>query len=205
MSTPIVSAAVEGIVDDAVVRRILVHAGGQAGTVYGRRGKLYLKQKIHGFSQAARYSPWVVLVDLDQSAPCAPALTADWLGDPPSGLCFRVVIHAVEAWLMADAETLARYLSVPNSRIPRNPESLPSPKEAMVNAARGSRRAAIRQDMVPRPRSGRLEGPAYTSRMTEFAMEKWRPGVAVKHSDSLCRAVRCLRQLVAATDPNIKR
>ena len=79
------SAAVEGIVDDAVVRKLLAHAGGEVGTVYGRRGKSYLREKIHGFGQAARYSPWIVLVDLNESAPCAPALIADWLADPAGG------------------------------------------------------------------------------------------------------------------------
>lgn len=193
------SAAVEGIVDDAVVRKLLRSMGGQVGTVYGRQGKSYLRQKIQGFSQAARFSPWVILVDLNQTAPCAPTLVSDWLRDPPSGLCFRVVERAVEAWLMADAETLARYLSVPRSAIPASPETLTTPKEALVNLARRSRRTAIRQDMVPRARSGRQEGPAYTSRMTEFASEMWRPEVAAKHSASLRRAIRCLERLAAAS------
>lgn len=202
MGTPVVSAAVEGIVDDAVVRKLLGYVGGQAGTVYGRQGKSCLQQKIHGFGQATRYSPWVVLVDLDQSALCAPTLVAEWMADPPPGLCFRVVIRAVEAWLMADAETLARYLSVPSSRIPGNPEDLPKPKEALVNVARRSRRRAIRLDMVPRPRSGRQEGPAYASRMTEFVTSTWRPEVAARHSDSLRRAIRCLQRLVVAAGSN---
>ena len=203
MGTPVVSAAVEGIVDDAVVRKLLAYSGGQVGTVYGRKGKSYLQQRIHGFGQAARYSPWVVLVDLNQSAPCAPALVADWLADPPPGLCFRVIIRAVEAWLMADAESLARYLSVPGSRIPDHPENLARPKEALVDVARRSRRKAIRQDMVPRPRSGRQEGPAYTSRMTEFAIERWRPDVAARRAESLGRAIRCLKRLVAGASGDI--
>lgn len=199
------SAAVEGIVDDAVVRRLLAHAGGEVGTVYGRRGKSYLQEKIHGFGQAARYSPWVVLVDLNESAPCAPALIADWLADPPPRLCFRVSIRSIEAWLMADAETLARYLSVPRSRIPEHPENLAKPKETLVNVARRSRRKAIRQDMVPRPGSGRREGPAYTSRLTEFAAGMWHPDIAAGHSESLSRAIRCIRRLVAAASRDVGR
>lgn len=204
MAAPVVSAAVEGIVDDAVVRKLLAYAGGEVGTVYGRRGKSYLHQRIRGFSQAARYSPWVVLVDLNDSAPCAPELISDWLADPPPGLCFRVIIRSVEAWLMADAETLARYLSVPSSRIPVHPENLAKPKEALVNLARTSRRKAIRQDMVPRSRSGRREGPAYTSRMSEFAAGAWRPDVAARHSDSLSRTIQCIRELVAAASRDLR-
>lgn len=70
---------------------------------------------------------------------------------------------------------------------------------SLVNLARRSRRKAIRQDMVPRARSGRQEGPAYTSRMTEFASEKWRPEVAAEHSESLRRAIQCLQRLAAAS------
>ena len=198
MAAPVVSAAVEGVVDDAVVRRLVAYVGAEVGTVYGHRGKPYLHQKIRGFSQAARYSPWVVLVDLDESAPCAPALISDWLADPPSRLCFRVIIRSVEAWLMADAASMARYLSVPSSRIPGHPENLVKPKEALVNLARTSRRKAIRQDMVPRPRSGRREGPAYTSRLVEFTARAWRPDVAAARSESLSRAIRCIGRLVAS-------
>lgn len=196
MGPPILSAAVEGSVDEAVVRLLIEHVGGRPGTVYGRRGKAYLHQRIHGFNQAARHAPWVVLVDLDASANCAVELRQEWLPSPSPGLCFRVVVRAVEAWLMADADNLARYLGIARSRIARDPESVERPKQTLVNLARRSPRRNIRQDMVPRPTSGRLEGPAYSSRVTEFATSRWRPEVAAQHSDSLYRAIRCIRQLV---------
>lgn len=182
--------------DEAVLRLLVEHAGGSTGTVYGRRGKAYLQQRIHGFNQAARHTRWVVLVDLDASADCPLELRKDWLPNPSPQLCFRVVVRAVEAWLMADAENLARYLGIARSRIARDPESVESPKQALVNLARRSPRRNIRQDMVPRPASGRLEGPAYSSRVTEFATLRWRPEVAAQHSNSLARAIRCIRQLV---------
>ena len=97
---------------------------------------------------------------------------------------------------MADAETLATYLSVGRHTIPPNPEELPNAKVEMVNIARRSRRSAIRQDMVPRERSGRAVGPAYTSRLIEYAERHWRPEVAAQHADSLRRAIDCLKRLV---------
>ena len=109
----------EGLVDEAVLRRLVEHAGGQTGTVYGRKGKSYLRQKIGGFNQAARHSPWVVLVDLDGDAACAPALCSEWLPYPDANLCFRIATREVEAWLLADGATLMRFLSVAKSRIPR--------------------------------------------------------------------------------------
>ena len=74
-----ITAAVEGNVDEAVVRRLIEHVGGTPGPVYGRNGKVYLRQRIANYNQAARLSPWVVLVDLDHDAECAPPLRSAWL------------------------------------------------------------------------------------------------------------------------------
>ena len=190
-----ISAAVEGVTDEAVVRTLITHVGAQVGTVYGRYGKSHLKARIAGYNNAARYAPWIVLVDLDQDAHCAPPLRADWIPAPAALLCFRVAVRAVEAWLLADAETLAAFLGVARGKVPRDPEGVDRPKAAMVNLARGSRRRDILVDMVPREGSGRSEGPAYASRLIEFVSSSWRPNIAAAQSDSLRRAITCLRRL----------
>jgi hypothetical protein len=51
--TLIIHAAVEGIVDEAVVQKLIIEAGGCPGTVYGKSGKAFLRQKIQGFNNAA--------------------------------------------------------------------------------------------------------------------------------------------------------
>ena len=191
----VISAAVEGIVDEAVVRTVIAHAGASLGDVYGKQGKEYLRQKIAGYNNAARRSPWIVLVDLDREEQCAPPLVNGWLAQPAPHLCFRVAVREVEAWLMADAERLAGFLRVSRKRIPGNPEELENPKTVMVNLARSSRRAAIREDMSPREGSGRQVGPAYSSRLIEFASSSWRPDIAAAQSDSLRRAIDCLKRL----------
>jgi hypothetical protein len=194
-----ISAAVEGTLDEAVVRRLIAHAGGHPGPVYGKHGKAALRAKINGYNNAAMHAPWVVLVDLNSDADCAPPLCRDWLPAPAPLLCFRVAVRQVEAWLMADAETLASYLGVSRGRIPLDPEALPNAKLQMVDLARGSRRSAIRQDMVPRVGSGRSVGPAYTSRLIEYVKMQWRPEVAARRADSLRRAITCLARLVKAS------
>jgi hypothetical protein len=200
MPNPVViSAAVEGIVDEAVVRRLIATAGGQPGPVYGKNGKPALEAKINGFNNAAKHAPWVVLVDLNGEEECAPPLRQRWLPAPAPLLCFRVAVRQVEAWLIADGEALASYLGVARGRMPNDPEALPNAKDSMVNLARRSRRAAIRHDMVPRQASGRSVGPAYTSRLIEYAETRWRPGVAARRSESLRRAITCLEGLVAGT------
>lgn len=108
MSQVFISAAVEGMVDEAVVRRLIAHAGGQLGTVYGRHGKPSLREKIDGYNNAAKRAPWLVLVDLDHDEDCAPPLREAWIPNPAPHLCFRIAVREIEAWLLADAETLAQ-------------------------------------------------------------------------------------------------
>lgn len=191
-----ISAAVEGIVDEAVARRLILFAGAILGPVYGRQGKQFLQHRISGYNAAAMRAPWIVLVDLNGNDACAPALSAAWLERPASVyLCFRVAVRAVEAWLLADGERIADFLRVRIANIPVNPEDLANPKETMVALARASRRMDIRRDMVPRDGSGRPVGPAYSSRLIEFASKSWRPEIATKRAASLARAVDCLKRL----------
>lgn len=191
----IISATVEGIVDEAVVKRLIAHAGAEPGTVYGKKGKQDLRKTVRRYNEAARHAPWLVLVDLDADADCAPPFRDQWLPTPAPRMCFRVAVRAVEAWLLADAEALAQFLGVARSRVPAQPETVPDPKQTMVNLARASRRREVRVDMVPGDGSGRQVGPAYTSRMIEFVEKHWRPAVAAKSADSLNRAIRSLKLL----------
>ena len=191
-----ITAAVEGIIDEAVAAKLISHVGGKIGPVYGKQGKPYLRQQLSRYNNAARHAPWFMLIDLDLDADCAPPICRAWLGNPNLLACFRVAVRETEAWLLADPQSLAQFLSVSSARIPAQPESLNDPKMEMVNLARNSRRKAIREDMVPRVGSGRSVGPAYSSRVIEYIVKSWRPDVAATHADSLARTIRALRRLV---------
>lgn len=195
-SDVVISAAVEGIVDEAVICRLLTHAGAIPGIIYGKNGKQDIRLKIQGYNRAAQHTPWIVLVDLDNDADCAPILHATWLPDPARFMCFRIAVRQVEAWLLADREQIASFLAVRRDKIPRDPESLVNPKEILVELARKSRSREIREEMVPRTGSGRRVGPGYPSRVIEFASRHWRPDVASVHAASLSRAIECLSHLV---------
>lgn len=196
MDGAFIDAAVEGIIDEAVARKLIIETGGFPRTVYGKTGKAFLHQKIQGFNNAAKVWPWLVVVDLDDDAECAPPFCTRWVPDPSPYLCFRVAVREVESWLMADAETLASFLGLSPTSIPKDPEGLDDPKGEMVNLARRSRRAWIRKDMVPRQGSGRPVGPAYASRMIEYVQNSWRPEVAGRQAESLRRAIACLRRVL---------
>lgn len=194
-----ISAAVEGLVDEVVISRLVAEVGGVLGTIYGKKGKSLLRERISGYNNAAKFLPWIVLVDLDRDTECAPELREKWIRDLAPGLCFRVAVREVEAWLLADRERIAQFLSVPISRIPTEPESVEDPKQLMISLAARSRRGEIREDMVPRIGSGRDIGPAYTSRLIEFSGSLdwgWRPRIAMKNSDSLNRTIGCLQNLI---------
>ena len=163
-----------------------------------QKSQNFIRQRIANYDQAGRFSPWIVLVDLDHDADCAPALRNAWLPDPSPRMCFRVAVRQVESWILADRERIAKFLSVSVAKIPHNPESIDFPKETVIGLARQSRRRDIREDMVPRPGSGRAVGPAYTARLIEFVINAhtgWRPDIAARKSASLHRALRCLRRI----------
>lgn len=199
---PVISCAVEGVVDAAVAQRLISHVGAQLGQIYGQKGKQFLLKRLNGYLQAARRAPWLVLVDLDTEADCAPLMRSRWLPENTANLCFRIAVREIESWLMADPERLASFLGVNSGAIPPYPEVVPEPKAQMVVLARASRRREIRQDMVPSQSSGRTEGPAYASRLVEFVQDEargWRPDVASARAPSLDKCIACLRRLATAS------
>lgn len=196
-----VTAAVEGDVDEAVLRRVLKHVGLELGIVYGREGKQKLLQRLRGYNNAARFSPWVVFADLNGDCPCAPTCVTQWLPAPSRYMCFRVAVRAVEAWLLADRERIARALAVGLRRIPGDPDAIPNPKAELVDLARHSSSRAVREQMVPREGSGRSVGALYATRLIQFIGDEeggWRPDQAAVRSDSFGRCLNRLRLLVAA-------
>jgi hypothetical protein len=194
-----ISGAVEGISDEAVLRRVVNARGGAVHRVQVQRGKANLRRALSGYNAAAQVKPWLVLVDLDQDFGCAAALVTDWLPVPSTYMRFRVVVREIEAWLLADRERFTSFFSVPAAAVPDQPDKLPDPKVTLLAAVTRSRRKAIRVDMLPRPGSGRRVGAAYTSRLIEFASDRdqgWRPDVAANRSPSLSSCLRRLDSLI---------
>ena len=146
-----ISAAVEGALDEAVVGRLVRHVGATLGTVYGKNGEPFLRDRIAGYNNAARHAPWVVLADLDAEDRCAPPVRAKWLPDPAPRMCFRLAVRAVEAWLMANAEPLAAFIGVGRNRVPQHPEALEHPKQSMIKLAASRADATFARTWLPGP------------------------------------------------------
>jgi hypothetical protein len=195
-----ISGAVEGDVDEAVLKRLIGDLECFHGPIYGRKGKGFLRTRVDAYNAAAHFSRWVVLVDLDCDFLCPSGLKNDWLPVPAQMMCFRVVVQSIESWLFADSERFSEYFSVAQVHLPNRPEDEVNPKDTLLNLAMQSRRREIRDDMLPRPGSGRRVGPAYTSRLVGFVSDidnGWRPLVAASRSKSLQRCLSCMGRLIA--------
>ena len=198
---PGVTCAVEGTTDEAIVRRIAEDAGLTLGSVFGLNGKQQVLRQLSGFNRAAERTPWVVVIDLDQDGRCAAEYVRQCLPQPAPHMHLRIAVREVEAWLLADASGIALFLGVPASRVPRDPDSLDDPKRTIVDLAARSRRRSIREEIAPRPGSGREVGPMYSSRISEFAGSIWNPDAAAANSDSLPRCIKALQRLLQRLGP----
>ena len=190
-----VDMLVEGDLDMTVALRVLRYVGLPPGRPFGRSGRADFFARLPRYNQAAGYGPWMALVDLETSPSCVPDFVTEHLPNPSECMRFRVAVHAIESWLMADSETLARFLRVSGTRFPTYPDAIQRPKQHFIDIARHSRVARLRFGLVPRAGSGASQGPLYTSLLQDFVMNNWRPEVAAQNSPSLSKCLLRLQTL----------
>lgn len=196
--TPIyVSLAVEGLLDEQILRRLLTQTGRDylPTACYGKQGKDHLRQNTPHFNHAAEHTPFVILTDLDNED-CAPSLIDRWL---PRGrnhnLILRIAVREVETWLLADRERFARFLGVAESKLPVRPDEVDDPKLLVVNLAHQSRQRAIREDLAPTAGSTSQIGKNYVGQLSQFVSKEWTIDAQTRqHSPSLDRAIIALQQ-----------
>lgn len=189
-----VEAAVEGVLDAAVAKRLVEDAGAQLARdpfIKGGRGPLL--RSVPRYLAAARHTPWFVLCDLDRDQ-CAPGLLRERLAGRPPSFCFRVAVRAVEAWMLADPG-VARFLQVPQSALPADPDGELNPKHALLQIARSSRSSDVRE-RIGGTLGGHEPGIAYNEMLAEFVRDRWDPARAAERSDSLRRAISAVARLV---------
>ncbi len=138
---------------------------------------------------------FILLCDLESNYTCAPELLADWsLAVPmPDKFIFNIAVRSTEAWLMADQEKIAQFLSVSSARIPTKPDEIDQPKKTLIGIARQSSDAGIRKAFMPQPK--REVGFGYIECMRDYIQNHWRIDNAADASPSLSRALDRLRQI----------
>ncbi len=189
-----ISVVAEGTSDLEVIRRITDDLAIEITGEYVQQGKAALDRQLQAYNNAARFSDWIVIRDLDHDAACAPDLVRSLLRHRAPRMRLRIAERAIESWLLADAEAFSDFFAVPISAIPASPDLLDFPKQYLIDVCRRSRSRAIRDDVVPALRAS--VGPAYTGRIIEYVMTTWNPSRAMRSSRSLKKCIATLLELL---------
>jgi hypothetical protein len=183
-----VNVAVEGLADATAAERLLQTAGHEPGQVVVKRGKTELDPLILRLARAARHLPWLVLRDADRDSGDCPAQLRQHLlpHGQPDGLCLRLPVRSLEAWLLADTEAFGAHFRVRPALLPGAPDEHENVKRALVQACRRSVSRAVRDAMCgPNDKPG----PGYTGGLQSFLADAWDPARAAGQSPSLQRAL----------------
>jgi hypothetical protein len=202
--------AVEDDLGDAVARRLLDHVRRrfEVRARYPLRvlphekpqltGFGYLRANIAAFTKAAMVNPHLLLTDLDV-ATCAPELIRKWIGGTPHpNFLFRVAVREVEAWLLADTNNFADFLSLAPKHLPASIEAVAHPKEEIVKLAALSPNPEVRDNLAPRAGSTATTGPLFTRSLIRYVRDLWDIEAAAGKADSLHRALKALRSFKPA-------
>src|SRR5262249_714543 len=138
--------------------------------VMGNKGFHYFESRRTEIARSSRKLKFLIFLDGDELGDqCAGEKILEWFGElKPRNIYLRFAFQEVENWILADRQNISSFLGVSDSRIPHVDDNFPNAKEALINAARGSRIKAIREDLVPHPRHSSRVGPAYNPRMVEY-------------------------------------
>ncbi|MBU7582100.1 MAG: DUF4276 family protein [Nostoc sp. TH1S01] len=186
-----INLAVEDDLSEAVLREIIRQSQRpfSIGTCLKRGGFGYLKKIIPGINHAANGSPYLVLTDLDTHE-CPLALITKWLSQPKHpNLIFRVAVKEVEAWLLADRQAFAQFLTISVDLIPDDLDSVSDPKQLLIELTKKSRKRNLRDAIIPAKNSTAKIGKDYNGQLIQFVNQYWQVELAKAHSRSLERAV----------------
>jgi hypothetical protein len=185
-----VNLATEDELSEVVLFRVLAEIKRFAiGTAYRRGGFGYLRRTINGWNRAAKGIPFIVLTDLDD-AECPARLIGNWLRENKHpNLLFRIAVHEIESWLLADPAGLSEFFTIKDELIPPNPDAIKDPKATIVRIAQKSRSREVRERIVPRRGSTAKQGPDYNGCLGLFVSNRWNVEAARGNSLSLARTI----------------
>ncbi len=189
--------ATEDVLSETVARKLLEERNLDTTriTFVGRKGAGHLKMNMRKYLEVARQQPVLVLTDLDETV-CAPSLVNAWLGSSARHprLLLRVAIREVEAWLMADRDGFAEFLSVPKARIERDVEAIADPKRHLLRLAERAP-SRLRRGLLPSRGAAAIQGFEYNPLLCEFVAVNWSSRRAAENSQSLSRLIERLGQI----------
>ncbi|MCL2879967.1 MAG: DUF4276 family protein [Treponema sp.] len=159
------------------------------------RGKGKIRKQINAYNNAAKYTDFFVITDLDEEYQCAPSLIHDWLHEKQaSQLLFRVAVREIESWLLADRKNFSTYFSISRDLVPLNPDTEIDPKELVISLAKRSKKREIREAIVPIDDYARI-GPGYNMYLQSYIQHFWDIESARKNSQSLDKTIISLEKI----------
>ena len=179
-----------------VIYRILSYCGAGRFTVLmelpARGGEI--KNKIPNFNQLAMKFPVILLTDLDADN-CAPELKRKLLGglEQAENLVFNVAVDEAEAWLMADRDGFAKYISVDVDQLPCAGLQKQGGAKACMEMQFSCKSSYFLTHILIREAS---KGREYNTAILPFINECWDIESAMRNSDSLCRMVGRIKALL---------
>ena len=138
---------VEDRLSENILRKAVQHCGSNVGNCYKKNGCAYIDGKIRAFNNASKYSPFIVIRDLDKYD-CAPMLIKTLIANKNNNLILRIAVRESETWLLADKKNFSKYLGISENSIPDDVENIRNPKEYLIDIARKAKKS-IREDIVP--------------------------------------------------------
>jgi hypothetical protein len=156
-----------------------------------------IKANIKAYNKAAQFGCWFVITDLDKGKyACAPSLINDWLPVPQNPqFLFRVAVHEIESWLLADRDNFASFFKVSRDLVPVSPDEVDDPKQTIFSLAKRSQKRNIREGVPPIDNMANI-GPGYNIELGDFILNYWNIKTAREHSKSLDKAILALQRLL---------
>ncbi len=190
--------ATEDPLSKALATKLLSHCFGniEIAADLGQRGnsQMFMDMRDNKYCRLAKQHPILVLTDLDQNS-CAPTLKERWCNGLalPAKLFFRIVVREAEAWLLADAEGFSSVSGIGKGKLPRDVETLNSPKEQMLSLVRKYGNRSIKE-ILPNLRSASKVSPSYNNILVECVKNNWDPKRGSARSLSLKKAIDRLNE-----------
>lgn len=90
---------------------------------------------------------------------------------------------------MSDHETVDRLLGGQAAHLPTNLESIPNPKEFLLDLAKRGAPRDVKRDLLPERGAKASQGLGYNRRLCDHVNRFWSPRRAARRSDSLSRLI----------------
>ena len=138
----------------------------------------------------------IFLADLDQKN-SVQQIVNEWFNIAcpallPEKFIFRIAVHEIESWIIADINGIAKFLNVSTANFIIMPDDLEDPKQFLFNVIRSKCKSAKFRDMLPQ--KGQAIGIEYNPQIVQFIKKNWNIQMALTKSPSLKRAVDCFIQ-----------